>query len=577
MSVVLKFISLTACLAVAACSVRPVQVGQSADIVLLNGRFHTVDDANPNAEAVAIADGRFVYVGSTEGASHYIGEDTIDADLGGQFVIPGIIDGHTHPARRGTAKYDAYIGVGGHEETLKQLREVALENPGKDWLRICCFTYRNYVGEGKLGPDKAELDKIFPDRPVMVLSLTAHSLWVNSAALGIMGIDGGTSDPAPNVAYYGRDENGEPSGWLVEGAGWQHLSGLFPAHPEAIEDALDTALSKLQSFGVTTVYDGGNFGYEDGVYAYLAELDRAGKLPVRYEGTFAVPVPERLGDAITETLRLQEQYGGNRLNFGTVKLFMDGITPELAGGMIEPYVGYPDRQQSTTLSVGELRDWLLELHAARLDLHVHTIGNLSVRRVLDAVEAAQAIIGDGFYPRVSVAHLETIHIEDWPRFAELGVSANFTPHWHGRPLSNMSTDLLGMERAMHIYPANALINAGANVTFGSDSFDPDDFNPMLSFQVGHNRRYPEEWGPEAGFRPPASEKISLDNLVRGYTLNGAYPLRFEEDLGSIEVGKIADLVVLDASPFEVDRFEINRISPTLVIMEGEITLGEVNP
>lgn len=576
-----KLICLTLGLAISSCSNGLQSAEAPADLVLLNGVFHTVDDETPKAEVVAIADGKFVYVGDADGVSDYIGETTVQADLGGSFVVPAWIDGHTHPAATGLLTYDAYLPGGSHEDTLAALRIIAEEQPGEGWLSICCYPFPNYVGEGKLGPNKADLDKIFPDRPVWIRSSSAHATWMNSKGLEVIRVDRDTPDPAPMVAYYGRDDSGDLTGWIVEGAGWQFGPGQFPTVQEKVRAGIDYGLQKLVEFGITTVYDAGAFGYEDEVYSYLAELDRADRLPVRYDGSYMVYLPERRHGAIAEMQRLQSTYGGDRLKFRTVKLFMDGVTHELASGMIEPLIGYPERKQSTLLSIEELRDWLIELHDARLDLHVHTMGDLAVRRVLDAVEAAQEIVGADFYPRVTVAHLEVIHIEDWPRFAELGVSANFTPHWHGNMLSQEPANLLGPARAGHVHPSNALMRAGANVTFSSDSFAPDKYNPMMGIQVAHNRRMLEyrlpEGTPDDAFRPPESEKMAIDDMILGYTKNGAYPFRMENDIGTIEVGKLADLVVLSANPFEVDRRSITDIVPTLVLMEGELTLGEFEP
>ncbi len=578
---VLKVIALSGCLASAACAANSVQTTEPADMVLLNGAFYTVDEGKPRAEAVAIDDGRFVYVGDVEGASAYIGEGTIQADLDGKFVVPGMIDGHTHPAINGLLSYDAFLPSGGHEETLQALRKIAEEKPGDGWLNLCCYPYPAYIGDGKTGPDKKHLDEIFPDRPVWIRSSSAHGSWLNSKALEMIGVTSETPDPAPYVAFYQRDEDGELTGWIAEGAGWQHAAAQFPTNPEKVKAAVDFGLQKLKEFGVTTVYDAGNFGHLDEVYSYLAELEAAGELDVRYDGTVMVFVPEARHAAIDEMKRLQTAYGGERLQFRTVKLFMDGVTPELAAGLIEPYTGYPDRPTSTSLSVEDLRDWMLDLHEAKLDLHVHAYGDLAVRRVLDAVELARAEVGESFYPRVTVAHLLLIDEADWPRFAELGVNANFTPHWHGTLEAEMPDGLIGPERADHIHPSNALLAAGANVTFSSDSFAPSKYNPMMGIQIAHNRRaleyrLPEGTGPDE-FRGPESEKMDIHDMIVGYTRNGTIPFRTEEDLGTIAVGKLADLAILNASPFEVDRLAIADIVPDVVLMEGEVILGTLNP
>jgi len=310
-----------------------------------------------------------------------------------------------------------------HEDLLTAAENYAKAEPGNSWIKLCCWSNIDYLKRDKNGPHKRDLDAILPDRPVWITSLTWHSYWLNSKALATLGITVSTPDPAPGVASYVRDENGELSGWVKEGAGWQFMAKHFPPDKNNVRKGIDRSLSALSNHGVPTVYDGGNWDYEDIVYSYLSELDATGKLPLRNEGTYVVYLPERRHIAVQEMKLLRKAYGGERLKFRTVKLFMDGITPELASGVLEPFTSHPSETGCTTLSVDELRDWLLELHKERFDLHVHTIGDLAVRKVLDGV----------------------------------------------------------------------------------------------------------------GF----------EGMIRGYTQNGAYPFRMEDEIGSIEVGKMADLIVLE--------------------------------
>jgi predicted amidohydrolase YtcJ len=550
-----------------------------ADVVLTNARIYTVDENRPWAEAVAIQGDRFVYVGDPAGAEAFVGESTLRSDLGGRFVMPAIIDGHTHPGMMGAESFGPSLPGSGHEDLLGEVKAYAESEPGDGWIKLCCWSNYDYLVLGR-EPHKSELDAIVPDRPVWITSLSWHSYWLNSKGLETLGVDADSQDPAPGVAYYVRDKNGEPTGWIKEGAGWQFMAEQFPADLEQIREGIDLSLELLSTNGVTTVYDGGNFDYVDEVYGYLAELDAAGKLLLRYEGTYMVYLPERRHFAVQEMKRLREAYGGERLKFRTIKLFMDGINSNLSGGVLEPYVDHPDHVGATLLSVDELRDWLLELHEEKFDLHIHAIGDLAVRTALDGVEAARAIVGDEFYPRVTVAHLQVIDEADWPRFGELDVSANFTAWWHGLSAKDPSMALLGRPRSLHAYPANELIKTGGNVTFSSDDWTPDVLSPFLGIEVGHNRQFPDEWLAARGttpdqFRPPASEQLDLEQMIRGYTIRGAYPFRMEDKLGSIEVGKMADLLVLDENPFEIDRRSIHRIKPAVVMMEGQAIHGEL--
>lgn len=558
----------------------------TADRVLTNARIYTVDDKTSWAEAVAVKGNRIVYVGDNAGAEAYVGETTIKNDLGGKFVMPGIIDGHTHPGMMGLVTFDGWLphDVAKHEAKEKILAAVqayAKANPGSGWIKMCCWHGENFLDGEQPGPHKRDLDAIVSDRPVWLAGTATHGAWLNSKALEVIGVTKDTPDPAPGVAEYVRDKNGELTGWLKEGAGWQFTAKHFDPQIEAIKKGIDVSLHTLSSHGVTTVFDAGNLDYHDEVYGYLAELEAAGKLPMRYEGTYMVYLPERRHKAVKEMKRLRAAYGGERLKFRTIKLFMDGITPELASGYIEPFQGHPNEKGGTTLSTADLRDWLLELHDEKFDLHIHTIGDLAVRRVLDAVEAAKAVVGKDFYPRVTVAHLEIIDPIDWARFGELGVTANHTAFWHGKAAEDQTDTLIGAKRGAYVYPVKQLIEAGGNVAFSSDTWSVRSFSPFLGIQVGHNRHYPDEWIQAKGedpdeFRPVESERVALDDMIRGYTSRGAYPFRMENEIGSIEVGKSADLLVLDSNPFEIKSTIIHKIKPAVVMLEGQVLHGDLN-
>lgn len=561
---------------VAACTSEPDAEAPAADWVLTNGRIYTVDDEQPWAEAVAIKDGEFVYVGDNAGAEALIAEGVSTTDLGGRMLIPGIVDGHTHPGLIGIEQYDATFEAPDQEGFVAEIEAWAEANPGDDWVRACCWPVIAYV-DGDKGPDREVLDAVFPDRPVWVTSSSWHSYWLNTKALQELGIDQDSEDPRFPIAMYKRDDDGRLTGWIKEGAGWQFFARVFEIDDEIHQQSVRAFLQTLSEYGVTTVYDGGNLDYNDDVYRFLSDLEKAGELPLRYEGTYMISTPSRRHLAVAEMKRLREAYGGERLQFNTIKLFMDGIDENRSGAMIDPYTDDPDYVSDTMLSIEDLRDFLVELHEEKFDLHVHVIGDLAVKRVLDAVEEAQAAVGDDFYPRVSTAHLQNIHPSDRARFGELGVSANFTPWWHGLDDPDPAAAGLGPERSDDTYTALPLFESGGNVTFSSDDWRLDVLSPFLGMQVGHTRQYPPEFMDEDadpdGFRKPASEKLSLELMVQGYTINGAYQLRMEDRIGSIEPGKSADFVMLNDNLFEIDPYAVSAIKPGAVVMEGELIQG----
>jgi len=558
---------------------------QSADVIITGAKIFTSDNQQPWAEAVAIKDGRFIYVGNDAGVSTYRSKSTRYADLEGRLVIPGMIDAHAHPGYVGVERFGD-ISETSREEMLAAVKKYADDHPGDESLRLCCWPLEMYV-HGTAGPNKAELDAIVPDRPVWFASEAWHDRWLNSKALDVLGIDANSPDPLPGLVTYARDENGEPTGWVKEGAGWAHFSKQFPVEGDTDkrlhEEAIVSALQTLGENGITTLYDAGNFGYEDQVYGFLSKLEREGKLSIRYEGTYQIFSPERTALAISEMKRFRKAYGGERLRFNTIKLFMDGVNENRSGGILEPYTDDPSYVASTMLTVDQLRDFLLELSMEQMDLHVHAIGDLAVRKVLDAVEAARAVAGTRYYPRVTIAHLELIDPHDLLRIKTLGVVSNFTPWWFGVNQEDVVEVSLGTDRYANLYQPKSLFDIGAVVTFSSDEWWGDELlntylSPFLGMQVGHTRQYPKEWWGERGageVRSPESERLDLEMMIRGYTTNGAYQLRMENEIGTIATGKLADLLVLDENLFDADRYEIWKIKPSIVMMEGELIRGSL--
>ena len=553
----------------------------SVDLSIINAQIYT---ANPNqiwAQAVAIKDGKFLYVGDRQGANKFNAKRTVN--LNGKVVIPALIDGHAHPGYVNVEQFGLVEGDT-PAELLDAVQKYAAANPDKKWLRLCCWPTEMFVNS-RGGPQKEILDAIIPDRLLWFESETAHDYWLNSKALAEIGVDKYTIDPKSGLAEYVRDETGEPTGWVKEGAGVQHFAKHFAlrdkTHIQKHKESVAKTLQVFSQHGVTALFDAGNKGFGDHVYRVIAELEKEGKLPLRYFGTYQIFTPQRAKKAISEIRRYRRMYASEMLKFNSVKIFMDGITANRSAAYMQAYRG-KDTRVEPLLSTTELTTLLIQLHQERLDLMVHSIGDRSTKTVLDAVEAAQASVVGKFYPRVTIAHLTLIDPPDLPRMKALGVIANFTPWWFGAYRNDISEKLLGKQRYNSMYRAKTVFDTGATVTFSSDEWWGGEMlatyiSPYLGMQIGHTRQNPRAWlsQPNNDIRAPINERLSLQQLVKGYTANGAYQLRLEQQLGSIEKGKAADLLVLNKNLFTSDIAQLYKLQPTAVLMNGRVMQGSL--
>ena len=554
---------------------------KGADRVLTGGKIYTVNDSQPWAMAVAVVRRKLVYVGSDEGVQRYIGPDTVVSNLNGRLVIPGLVDSHTHPGRMGRFPKPAPLPTTSRDDIIAAIAEYADANPDLPWIVMCCFPL-NLYDNGRTGPRKKELDRIVPDRPVWITSDIGHSIWVNSVALQLMGVKRSTVDPHPGVSFHVRDRQGEATGWIKESAVRAYKAEIFKINKRAHQEGMLKYLEYLVRHGVTSVFDAGNSYDSDAVYSYLSDLDKAGRLPLRYEGSYHIFLPGQQRDAVDGLKRLKGKYSGNRLGLNTVKIHFDGSNENRTGAVLEPYRDDPGNRGGTVMDMGELRDFMLQLHDAKFDLHVHTVGDRAVQIVLNAAESATIAMAGQFYPRITVSHLDIIDSVDYPRFKQLGVIANYTPTWHGANYNDPVLVALGKERYSRTLVAQPLFDDDAVVTFSSDvtSLSSIEFaNPYLGMQIAHNRQYAQDsvvasWGPP-DIRGPMTERLSMEDIIKSYTLNGAYQLRMEHQLGSIEVGKLADIVVLNQNLFEIDRNQIHKVRPDMVMMEGQVVHGRL--
>lgn len=402
-----------------------------------------------------------------------------------------------------------------------------------------------------------------------------HSLWVNSKALEVAGIDKTVKDPVPGFSYYQRDGAGELTGYITEGAATQFW-GLLETVTPSSKKTLKTFLYYLKDQGVTTLLDAGNFGVDQEIYEAIYELDQRGELPLKYHGSYTLFLPQDRKDAIESLKKLSADYSGDRVKIDTLKIFFDGVIDTRTAYMTEDYLDTPGNRGEGLFKREELLEIILELEKEGLNLHFHTDGNQAIKTVLNAVEDAHKSLGRAPKIRIALSHLELMDDEDMIRFKSLGVIAQITPAWNGGDDSEGYRNALG-EKVDNMFLTQGLFREGAAVSFSSDAYFKSDWdngnaNPFTGIQIGHTRQF-IEGGAKALIRKPLAERISLKNLVDGYTRNGAYQLGIENQVGSLEPGKQADFIVLNQNIFEIDKYSIHQTKPDAVILDGKIVHG----
>ena len=546
-----------------------------ADRIFKNANIFTSDKDRPQATSLAVKDGKFVYVGDEAGLAEYEGEVT---DLCGKFIMPGIIDSHVHitiPVGFEYADAGERLEPDGKQEALDMMAEHIKKNPGEKRYR---FTMEKRFLNGD-DIVKEDLDAICPDAELLIQEGEGHSIWVNSKILEKHGITDDTPDPIPGLAFYVR-KDGHVTGNMYEGA--TEVRVILDSSMELTDEQVDASLQRwidfAVEFGVSAVFDAGLPGdmeFHEKVYKRLCELDRQGKLPVYIDGSLVINAEKDAEEGLKQLKRIQREYNTEHLKVHTMKIFMDGTQKIHTAAMVTPYADI-GTTGSTAFSAEGIAKLLKDLNEANLDLHLHTVGERASRTVLDGFEMARKELGDSLHVRVTCAHLEIQDDADLDRFAKLGVIANFTPHWHAGDPSH-SAVWLGEERSKKQFRCKTVWDSGALVAWSSDNITYGDFmtwNPYLGMEIGMTRKTTEktrtyEWAKCDTIFPPAEERMSIEEMLLGFTINGARQLGIEARKGSITAGKDADFLIFDNNLLTAEQDGFSQNKPTDVYFAGK--------
>jgi predicted amidohydrolase YtcJ len=541
----------------------------TADTVFVNGKIYTVNSARPWVEAVAIENGKYIYVGDTAGAQPYIGADTRLVDLQGKMAMPGINDVHAHPWQGGFKMlYECNFSFTATPDEIAEIIKACLrDDPDAQWIRGGQWTSDFFQTYGMASP-RQWLDELSADKAMYFEDDATHNAWVNSKALALAGIDKDTADPPGGTIV--RDEQGAPNGVLLETA-VSMVAAVIPAWtPEQNVAALEAAVRHANSWGVTGMVEART--PTEVVAAYQA-LDRAGGLTAWAITDLQTPRGQRDQPMDVAPLnRISEQYSAEHVHTKFAKIFLDGVpTASRTAVMLDPY--QVDAQMPEAISGAPLVSQdalvadLISLDKNGFTVKIHTAGDGAVRLALDAIEQVRETNGDSGL-RHELAHAGYIHADDLPRFAELDVTADLSPAiWYPRPIFDSIAGAVG-DRAWYYFPIKDLLDSGANLATGSDwPSVAASINPWPSLEAMVTRRNPSDSSEQALWPEQA---ISLAQAIEVFTLGGAKAYRLEAVTGSVEVGKSAELVVLNQNLFEVPEEAIGDTEVLMTLFEGRV-------
>ena len=545
-----------------------------ADLVLTGGAVYTVDAARTWAQAVAITSGRIAAVGTDAEMRALVGPRTEVVNLRGRMVLPGFQDAHVHASGGGLERGQCDL-TSEHTRAgyLAAIRSYADRNPGAEWITGGGWGMDVFPGGV---PSKEDLDQVVPDRPVFLSNRDHHGAWVNSRALALAGVDAATPDPPDGRIE--RTAAGAPQGTLHEGA-MNLVQRMVPAVTlaERVAGVLE-GQRYLHSLGITAWQEAivGEYAVVPDCFDAFREVDGRGLLTARVTGALWW----RRGVGLSQLDSLAERRAiasGSRFRATSVKIMQDGVCENFTAAMLTPYLdGHGHETEGRGASFfdpEELKEAVTAIDTRGFQVHIHAIGDRAVRESLDAIAAARAANGPTA-GRHHIAHLQVIHPEDVPRFADLGVLANCQPLWASNEpqMTELTLPFLGPERSAWQYPFGSLAASGAQLCFGSD-WPVSSPNPMWQMHTAVNRTT----SPEHPFRGPESdepflpgERIGLPAAIAAFTMGSAYVNHDEREAGSVEPGKRADLVVLDRNLFTQPAAEIALAEVDLTLVDGAV-------
>ncbi|WP_158738032.1 amidohydrolase [Alteribacillus sp. YIM 98480] len=528
---------------------------QKADKILSSNTVFTGLMDKPQPASIAIIDNKIEAIGSEEEIKQFIGPDTEVYHYDNQIIMPGFHDNHLH-IMMGSISLDSVnlFEARSEIEAVEMVRQFADSKPDEPW--ILGYTWDAGYWDNKQLPHRSSLDKVIPNRPVILFHAEGHYAWVNTKALEMMNIDRDTDNPPFGIIE--KDENGELTGILYEKAMSLVTKEAYHLSKQKKTAIFENFLRHASSLGVTSIND--LYGTESmevlDDYQLFKEFDDNDKLTVR------IHLWPALNGDIERAKQLRERYASEKLIVSGLKQFIDGVITARTAYLLEPYADEPQAAGDTSHPPETMKEWVIKADKEGFDIRFHAIGDGAIRLALDSFENAQKENGvrDS---RHSIEHVEVIHPDDISRFKQLGVIASMQPNHLAMSERSVYTSRIGKEREKLAFVINTLKESDA-ISFGTD-FPIDGLNPLIQIYRAITRidsSGVSVWNPE--------EKITLSNALKAYTNGPAYSTNREHELGTLEAGKLADIVVLDRNLFDVPTDEILDTKVKLTMINGDI-------